>query len=207
MADFRRDTRDFLMHLEKSELVTRLMALQKHVSETKEKELGIIAKKEHKQRDVDWSKASYRRIALKFAYLGAKFNGLQIQTACASTVESHLWRAIVRAKLRKADDMPGEGYSRCARTDKGVSAFQQVVTINLRTKGSETIYSGSKNGADEFDYEKVHASELPVSYAFLTLFSRFFLRFFLPFSYLFLTLFLPFSSLFLTFFLRFSTFF
>jgi len=66
--------------------------------------------------------------------------------------------------------------------------------------------------------EKVHASELPVSYAFLTLFSRFsyaflthflrfFLRFFLPFSYLFLTLFLPFSYLFLTFFLRFSTFF
>ena len=161
MADFRRDTRDFLMHLEKSELVTRLMALQKHVSETKEKEFGIIAKKEHKQRDVDWSKASYRRIALKFAYLGAKFNGLQIQTACASTVESHLWRAIVRAKLRKADDMPGEGYSRCARTDKGVSAFQQVVTINLRTKGSATVYSGSKNGADEFDYVTCINGSLP----------------------------------------------
>merc|ERR1712226_1280159 len=123
------------MHLEKSELVTRLMALQKHVSDSKEKSFNIgNSKSEKKQKDIDWSKVKYRRIALKFAYLGAKFNGLQIQTACANTVESHVWRAIVRAKLRKAEDMPGEGYSRCARTDKGVSAFQQVITISVRTK-------------------------------------------------------------------------
>merc|ERR1711981_1556156 len=128
------------MHLEKSELVTRLMALQKHVSE-----LGNTSKHHKKQKDIDWSKVQYRRIALKFGYLGAKFNGLQIQTACANTVESHVWRAIVRAKLRKAEDMPGEGYSRCARTDKGVSAFQQVITITVRSTADRNNDLDTKN--------------------------------------------------------------
>ena len=154
MADFRRDTRDFLMHLEKSELVTRLMALQKYVCEERDR-LNHKNEKQtknlkRKQADIDWTSCKYRKIALKFAYLGRTFNGLQVQTCCANTVESHIWRAIVTAKLRHPSDMPGPGYSRCARTDKGVSAFQQVITCSVRSRKEDETDDESK----EFLYIK-----------------------------------------------------
>lgn len=48
-----------------------------------------------------------------------------------STVEAVLLRALQKACLIK--DRTSSAYSRCGRTDKGVSAFGQVISINLRT--------------------------------------------------------------------------
>jgi len=81
----------------------------------------------------DWNTANFRKVALKFAYLGKEFDGLQIQTESNNTIESHLWEAIVGCKLRPGDCMPGPNYTRCARTDKGVSAFEQVITMELKS--------------------------------------------------------------------------
>ena len=58
---------------------------------------------------------------------------MQIQTESNNTIESHLWEAIVGCKLRPGDCMPGPNYTRCARTDKGVSAFEQVITMELKS--------------------------------------------------------------------------
>ena len=81
----------------------------------------------------DWNTVNFRKVALKFAYLGKEFDGLQIQTESNNTIESHLWEAIVGCKLRPGDCMPGPNYTRCARTDKGVSAFEQVITMELKS--------------------------------------------------------------------------
>lgn len=97
-------------------------------------------------RAFDPSKYSTRFIALKFAYLGQRYNGLEFHSNNKTplpTVEEELWKALNKARLvfpipnpLLAPDEPNwEGceYSKCGRTDKGVSAFGQVVGIRVRS--------------------------------------------------------------------------
>lgn len=112
----------------------------------------------------DASRYSTRLIALKFAYLGQKYNGLEHHannTTPLPTIEEELWKALVKTRLisptprgeqeaetyRRLDrktfekwDTDGaevnwEGceYSKCGRTDRGVSAFGQVIGIRVRS--------------------------------------------------------------------------
>ena len=65
-----------------------------------------------------------RRLALKFAYLGGFFYGLQRQP-CQITVEGE-----IRKALSALDKTPGgPGYSYASRTDKGVSALGNVLVF------------------------------------------------------------------------------
>lgn len=87
----------------------------------------------------DPSKYSTRRIALKLAYLGKNYNGYEHQvSASVSTIEEELWKALTRSCLispevvEKVDFTPFE-YSKCGRTDRGVSAFGQVIGIRVRS--------------------------------------------------------------------------
>lgn len=97
-------------------------------------------------REFDPSKYSTRFIALKFAYLGQRYNGLEFHPNNKTplpTVEEELWKALNKARLvfptpnpLLAPDEPNwEGceYSKCGRTDRGVSAFGQVVGIRVRS--------------------------------------------------------------------------
>ena len=97
-------------------------------------------------REFDPSKYSTRLIALKFAYLGQRYNGLEFHTNNKTplpTVEEELWKALNKAKLIFPTPNPllepgepnweGCEYSKCGRTDKGVSAFAQVVGIRVRS--------------------------------------------------------------------------
>ena len=94
----------------------------------------------------DPSKYSTRPIALKFAYLGSAYNGFEHHagnTTPLPTVEEELWKAMSKTKLifpdHKGGGREGEvswegcGYSKCGRTDRGVSAFGQVVGIRVRS--------------------------------------------------------------------------
>lgn len=112
----------------------------------------------------DASRYSTRLIALKFAYLGQKYNGLEHHannTTPLPTIEEELWKALVKTRLinptprneaeaetyRRLDrstfdawdkngaDVNWEGceYSKCGRTDRGVSAFGQVVGVRVRS--------------------------------------------------------------------------
>lgn len=102
----------------------------------------------------DPSKYTTRLVALKFAYLGQNYNGLEYHANNKTplpTVEEELWKALNKAKLVIPTPNPSlepgepnwEGceYSKCGRTDKGVSAFGQVVGIRVRSNRPVTLAS------------------------------------------------------------------
>lgn len=90
-------------------------------------------------RKLDPSKYSTRLVALKLAYLGKNYNGFEYQpSGNLPTIEEELWKALVKSCLifpdrpDEVDFGPWE-YSKCGRTDRGVSAFGQVIAIRLRS--------------------------------------------------------------------------
>ncbi|KAJ3007921.1 tRNA pseudouridine synthase 3 [Thoreauomyces humboldtii] len=83
-------------------------------------------------RPYDFALHPARPVALKVAYLGWNYHGLSAQdTDTVPTVESHLFKALDTARM--IPDRKTCGFSRCGRTDKGVSAFDQVIGIWLRS--------------------------------------------------------------------------
>lgn len=109
----------------------------------------------------DPSKYTTRLIALKFAYLGQNYNGLEYHANNKTklpTIEEELWKALNKAKLVIPTPNPSlelgepnwEGceYSKCGRTDKGVSAFGQVIGIRVRSNRPTIPTSASTLGED-----------------------------------------------------------
>lgn len=103
-------------------------------------------KKPRTEREFDPSKYSTRLIALKLAYLGKNYNGFEHHSGHATplpTIEEELWKALIKARLifpkgshpLQPGEVNWEGceYSKCGRTDKGVSAFGQVIGIRVRS--------------------------------------------------------------------------
>ena len=84
------------------------------------------------------ARSKLHRFALFFGYVGARFQGLQ-KNPGAITVESELERALRAASLMApADDFAAVGWNRAARTDKGVHAAANVVSLMLHlTAGTE----------------------------------------------------------------------
>jgi tRNA U38,U39,U40 pseudouridine synthase TruA len=79
-----------------------------------------------------------RKVALFVAYVGAGFYGMQYNKDLP-TIERALRDAIVAAggiaPSNVGDDFSKIGWSRSARTDRGVSALGQVVSLRLLTPG------------------------------------------------------------------------
>ena len=122
----------------------------------------------------DPSKYNTRFIALKFAYLGGEYNGFEHHsnnTTPLPTIEEELWRALRKTKLILPDFAKvggnenevcwdGVEYSKCGRTDRGVSAFGQVIGLKVRSsrpkektkniveEKDEARENGVKHGAD-----------------------------------------------------------
>lgn len=98
-------------------------------------------KKPRKSKSMDPSRYTSRFIALKFAYIGKKYNGFEYQcSGLLPTIEEELWKALVKACLIFPNpEKPNEvdwnvcEYSKCGRTDRGVSAFGQVVALRVRS--------------------------------------------------------------------------
>jgi tRNA pseudouridine38/39 synthase len=98
-------------------------------------------------RAFDASRHSSRLIALKFAYLGQAYNGYEYHGNATPlpTVEEVLFKALLKARLvpglpdkdpESIHAWPSEEvteYSKCGRTDRGVSAFGQVVGVRVRS--------------------------------------------------------------------------
>ncbi|KAG5351326.1 hypothetical protein C0989_006960 [Termitomyces sp. Mn162] len=85
---------------------------------------------------------SRRKIALKFCYSGWEYGGLafQYQKTTLPTVEGVLFNALVKARLIDPEGgFDGCGWTKCGRTDRGVSAAGQVISLWVRSAlGSET---------------------------------------------------------------------
>lgn len=98
-----------------------------------------------KQKSFDFSRYHKRHIALKIAYLGWDFHGFASQESTENTIEGHLFAALYKACL--VENRAKSNYSRCGRTDKGVSAFSQVVSLDVRSnlaEGLGVIVSGDR---------------------------------------------------------------
>ncbi|NWW98993.1 PUS3 synthase, partial [Caloenas nicobarica] len=83
------------------------------------------------KRPFDFSAHGRRRAALKIAYLGWGYQGFSSQENTQNTVEEQLFRALRTTRL--VPDRQTARYQRCGRTDKGVSAFGQVISLDLRS--------------------------------------------------------------------------
>eukprot|EP00041_Stephanoeca_diplocostata_P004876 m.52617 g.52617 ORF g.52617 m.52617 type:complete len:476 (-) comp15424_c0_seq1:90-1517(-) len=86
-----------------------------------------------RKREFDISKYHERHIAFRMAYLGMRYHGFSSQGPEDedSTVEGVFFKALTKACL--ISDRLSCNYSRCGRTDKGVSAFGQVVALCVRS--------------------------------------------------------------------------
>ncbi|ORY55085.1 pseudouridine synthase [Pseudomassariella vexata] len=95
--------------------------------------------KKKPDKKIDPSKFSTRLVAFKLAYIGKNYGGFEFQvSAQLPTIEEELWKALVRACLifpENPDEVKWEEweYSKCGRTDRGVSAFGQVIGIKVRS--------------------------------------------------------------------------
>lgn len=118
------------------------------------------------------SRHSQRHIALRIAYLGEHYQGLAMQENTSATIESVLFTALQKTCL--VTDRTACEYSRCGRTDKGVSALGQVVAMNMRsvaapsdpgatqeTNGLLPSTASSSNPKAEMDYVKILNRVLP----------------------------------------------
>ncbi|XP_028825820.1 tRNA pseudouridine(38/39) synthase [Denticeps clupeoides] len=79
----------------------------------------------------DFSSHPRRHVALRLAYLGWEYQGFAVQENTDNTVEARLFEALLKTRL--IPDRQSSSYHRCGRTDKGVSAFSQVISIDLRS--------------------------------------------------------------------------
>ena len=130
----------------KESLITRIKELEGTVSTTrptipgsKQRNATAAPKPQGKARPVDPSKYSTRFIALKFAYLGKGHGPFEY---CPNTlqpsVEEELWKALTKTCLifpKDPDvvDFSQLEYSKCGRTDVGVSSFGQVISLRVRS--------------------------------------------------------------------------
>lgn len=124
---------------------------------------NVLPKKHKKQKHFDFSKYSTRKIALKFAYLGWDYQGLALQGEETNlpTVEAKIMEALYKVKLIGSLDQGQCEFSRCGRTDKGVSAMNQVISLKVRSKLSEEELKDNANDTKEIDYIKTINQSLP----------------------------------------------
>ncbi|PNY26407.1 tRNA pseudouridine(38/39) synthase [Tolypocladium capitatum] len=91
------------------------------------------------KRKMDPSRYSTRYIAIKLAYLGKNYGGFEFQAmGNQPSIEEELWNALTKSCLIFPDDEKVVQfdcceYSKCGRTDRGVSAFGQVIGLRVRS--------------------------------------------------------------------------
>ncbi|CAL4939680.1 unnamed protein product [Urochloa decumbens] len=105
------------------------------------------------------SHCSKRLVALKVMYFGQRFYGFSSEGNTEPTVESEIFKALERAKLLVASRKES-CYSRCGRTDKGVSASGQVISLYLRSNIKD-VGGSTLDERSEIDYVKVLNRILP----------------------------------------------
>lgn len=98
----------------------------------------------------DWASTPKNYICLKIAYLGKNYFGFAVQDS-VKTVESELFNALTRVKF--IEDRKTCNYSRCGRTDRGVSALGNAIALHVRSRPNHP--------QGEYDYLGVLNKVLP----------------------------------------------
>ncbi|XP_023064348.1 tRNA pseudouridine(38/39) synthase isoform X1 [Piliocolobus tephrosceles] len=84
------------------------------------------------KRAFDFSAYGRRHVALRIAYMGWGYQGFASQENTNNTIEEKLFEALTKTRL--VESRQTSNYHRCGRTDKGVSAFGQVISLDLRSQ-------------------------------------------------------------------------
>ncbi|XP_042491873.1 tRNA pseudouridine(38/39) synthase isoform X3 [Macadamia integrifolia] len=107
-----------------------------------------------------------RYVALKIMYFGQRFHGFSLEGQMDPTVESEFFKALKQTKLLIGEREELQ-YSRCGRTDKGVSSVGQVVSLFLRSNLKDIKFltnyeeNAPKERCEEIDYVRVLNRVLP----------------------------------------------
>lgn len=112
-----------------------------------------------KKKNFDFSKFTKRHVMLKFLYLGWDYEGYVVQDHTINTIEHHLFTALIRLCLIESRET--SNYNRCGRTDKGVSAFEQTVSIDLRSRVAVSDQMTSEAIKTELNYCSLLNKVLP----------------------------------------------
>ncbi|CAH2308305.1 tRNA pseudouridine(38 39) synthase isoform X2 [Pelobates cultripes] len=83
------------------------------------------------QRPFDFSAHPKQHVALRLAYLGWGYHGFASQENTKNTVEEVVFNALMKTRL--VENRQDSNYHRCGRTDRGVSALSQVISLDLRS--------------------------------------------------------------------------
>uniref|UniRef100_A0A0A1WJ33 tRNA pseudouridine(38/39) synthase n=1 Tax=Zeugodacus cucurbitae TaxID=28588 RepID=A0A0A1WJ33_ZEUCU len=102
------------------------------------------------KRKFDFKKSHRRHVLMKLLYFGWDYHGLATQEDSNATIEHHLFQALIRTCLIESRETAN--YHRCGRTDKEVSAFCQVISIDLRSKFPPEQQHLAASLANEIDY-------------------------------------------------------
>jgi tRNA pseudouridine38/39 synthase len=112
-------------------------------------------KKKKKKKEFEFGKYRTRKIAIEIAYCGAEHFGFSSQGAeehrsNVRTIEGALFEALKKCRLvdpmREIFGEDSVEYSRCGRTDRGVSSLGNIVSLRVRS---------ALNDEEDFcDYEK-----------------------------------------------------
>ena len=157
----------------KPQLINRIRELEgspdtggeivENVTKEQKEEDNNTIKKKKKPREFDFSKYPKRFIALKFAYLGWNYNGLSFQQEVTSlpTVEEEILKALAKSRLIREPEPASCDLSRCGRTDKGVSAMNQVISLQVRSTLTEEELDDPANDHKELPYVTILNSLLP----------------------------------------------
>ncbi|KAM4698726.1 LOW QUALITY PROTEIN: tRNA pseudouridine(38/39) synthase [Rhinophrynus dorsalis] len=81
-------------------------------------------------RAFDFSAHPKQHVALRLAYLGWGYQGFASQENTSNTVEETVFNALIKTRL--VESRQTSSYHRCGRTDRGVSALGQVISLDLR---------------------------------------------------------------------------
>ncbi|KAG8528362.1 uncharacterized protein KY384_007280 [Bacidia gigantensis] len=158
------------------QLIERVTGLENQLKEQTEKykrPASLLASTSSSERPTKKSKGfdsrkhPTRLIALKLAYLGQNYNGLEFHHGNPTplpTIEEELWKVLAKSKLvalsatRERPELEPDwslcDYSKCGRTDIGVSAFGQVLALRVRSnrpRPPDKVHS--------VDYDKTSGSE------------------------------------------------
>ncbi|GJQ87621.1 hypothetical protein Trydic_g17449 [Trypoxylus dichotomus] len=126
---------DELIKLSKEDLIFKVKTVTAQNDQlkniiAKQGDKSTIAKQQNKP--YNFEKCTFRHVLIKFLYLGWNYNGYTVQEDTNETVENYLFKALIKTCLIKSRSE--SNYHRCGRTDKGVSSFSQVISIDIRSK-------------------------------------------------------------------------
>lgn len=125
--------------LNNASTVEAAAASTRETPSTTPEDRALNPKKKKTDKKIDPSKYTTRLVAFKLAYLGKNYGGFEFQASSAlSTIEEELWKALVKGCLimpQGTEEVRWDDweYSKCGRTDRGVSAFGQVIGIRVRS--------------------------------------------------------------------------